>query len=64
MDLKLVLTALGLALVLEGLPYFLLPGTAGRAAAELARLPRTVLRLVGLASMLLGLLAVWLARLG
>jgi uncharacterized protein YjeT (DUF2065 family) len=57
----LVLAALGCALVLEGLPYFVTPAGARRAMRALAEQRDAVLRAVGLVLMASGLLLVWLA---
>mgnify|MGYP002526532107 CR=1 FL=1 len=46
--------ALGRGLVIEGIPLFRAPARMRRAARELADLDSRVLRLIGLAAMLLG----------
>ena len=56
------LTALGLLFVFEGLIYGGFPSAAKRFAADVTGLPDTVLRSVGLASMVLGIGIVWLVR--
>ena len=61
-DLKLVGMAIGLALVIEGIPYFLLAEKMPEYLKSLARMPPKVLRIVGMASMLLGLFIVWLVK--
>lgn len=56
------LTAVGLLFVFEGLIYGGFPSAAKRFAADVTGLPENVMRLVGLASMILGLGIVWLVR--
>jgi len=41
-------------LVIEGIPLFLAPGRARRAALQVARLDSRLLRIIGLALMVLG----------
>ena len=53
-QLNLFLAALGLALVIEGLPYFLAPDTVKRMAVRMQELPASTLRLIGLLSILSG----------
>ena len=60
---SLFLTALGLALVLEGLPYFLSPETVKKMATLLPQLPNSNLRLFGLLGMAAGVALVALSRL-
>ena len=62
MDLKLLLTALALALVLEGLLPFAGPGRYRKMVDELARLSDNQLRTIGLAVMLAGLFLLYLVR--
>ena len=62
-QLNLFLAALGLALVIEGLPYFLAPDTVRRMAVRMQELPASTLRLIGLLSMVGGLVVVALSRL-
>ncbi len=57
-----VLSALGLAFVLEGVPYFLLPDRMPKVLRTLAEQPPRSLRILGLTAILLGLLVIWLAR--
>ena len=61
LDLPLLLRALGLALVLEGLLWALLPGGMRRAMRLLLREPDASLRGAGLAAVAAGLFLVWLA---
>ncbi len=56
------IAALGLALILEGLPYFLGPEAAKRMVIKLAGLRASVLRGLGLALIGAGLLLVALSR--
>lgn len=49
-----LLQALCLVLVIEGIPLFLAPDGMRRAAREIAGLDSGVLRIIGLAAMLLG----------
>jgi uncharacterized protein YjeT (DUF2065 family) len=58
----LVLTAVGLAMVIEGLPYFLWAEKMPHVLLALASRPPFVLRMLGLTVMLGGLLLVFLAR--
>jgi uncharacterized protein YjeT (DUF2065 family) len=60
---ELLLTAGGLALILEGLPYFLSPGGVKKMASRLLEIPSSALRLFGLAGMILGLVLIYLGRL-
>jgi hypothetical protein len=56
------LVALGLVFVIEGLIFAAFPEKAKRAVTAVLETPDAVLRAVGLASALLGLLLVWLIR--
>ncbi len=60
---NLFLAALGLALVIEGLPYFLVPDTVKRMTERMREMPSGTLRLIGLASMIGGLAVVAVSRL-
>ena len=57
-----LVVAVGLAMVLEGIFYGGFPAAARRMAAQVAGLPEQVLRTVGLAVAVAGLLLVWLIR--
>ena len=59
---KLFLVALGLAMVLEGMPYFLSPGKVKELAQLLPRLPDAALRFLGLGLMILGLALLFVSR--
>lgn len=54
--------ALGLVLVVEGLFYGGMPNLAKKLAAEVMRLPEGSLRAGGIASMVLGVVIVWMVR--
>ncbi|MBF0270564.1 MAG: DUF2065 domain-containing protein [Magnetococcales bacterium] len=56
------LSALGLVLILEGVPYFLAPGRMRQWVASITELPDSMLRRTGFFLMALGLLVVYLAR--
>jgi uncharacterized protein YjeT (DUF2065 family) len=56
------LVALGLVFVIEGLIFAAFPGKAKHAVTAVLETPDSVLRAVGLASALVGLLVVWLIR--
>lgn len=53
-DVTVLLQALCLVLVIEGIPLFLAPDKMRRAARELAALDSRILRIIGLVTMLLG----------
>lgn len=61
-DFKLVAMAVGIALVIEGMPYFLFAEKMPRVLRSLASMPTRSLRLFGMAAMLLGLGLVWLMK--
>ncbi|MBF0614341.1 MAG: DUF2065 domain-containing protein [Magnetococcales bacterium] len=56
------ITALGLVLILEGLPYFLAPGSMRRWVASIVDLPDEMLRGTGFVLMALGLGVVYWVR--
>jgi len=56
-----VLAALGCALVLEGLPYFIAPSGSRRAMSFLSEQSDGTLRAVGFSLMAIGLCLVWVA---
>lgn len=56
------LTALSLALVIEGVAYALFPGAMQRAVSAVLALPPSALRFGGLAAAVLGVAGVWLVR--
>jgi uncharacterized protein YjeT (DUF2065 family) len=55
------LKILGVVMVIEGIPWFLSPRGAKSTLQQLSRLPDRTLRMIGLALMALGLLAVYAA---
>lgn len=57
-----LLAALGLMLVLEGILPFLNPGALRQYLLRMARLEDRILRFAGLASMVVGLLVLYLCR--
>ena len=61
-DIKLFFTALGLALVIEGVLWSLFPRAMREAMLQLAASPMNVIRGAGLGALALGLLLTWLAR--
>ena len=61
-DWSLLFTAVGLALVFEGLPYFLFAERMPRMLITLAEQPPKFLRFIGLAAMILGLLVISFGR--
>lgn len=61
-DWRHVLTALGLALIFEGIPYFLTAERMPRMLLWLATRPPYTLRRLGLAAMLGGLLLIYIAQ--
>lgn len=56
------LTALGLVMILEGVPYFLAPGKMRLWITKMTELPDKPLRQTGFVLMLLGLLVVYMVR--
>ncbi len=59
---KFFLTALGLAMVLEGMPYFLFPAGVKRLLATIGEQPEKALRLFGLFAMLTGVALMYLVN--
>ncbi|MBI4182862.1 MAG: DUF2065 domain-containing protein [Proteobacteria bacterium] len=57
-----LITALGLALVIEGAVYALFPDRMRRLILEVSRQPSAALRIGGLAAAVLGFVIVWLMR--
>lgn len=57
-----LVVALGLVLALEGLLFAAFPGAAKKAMANVLETPDQILRGIGLASALIGVLAIWLVR--
>jgi uncharacterized protein YjeT (DUF2065 family) len=56
------IVALGLVFVIEGLIFAASPGAAKRAMAHVLDTPDGPLRIVGVASAILGVILVWLVR--
>jgi hypothetical protein len=56
------LVALGLVFVIEGIVFAAFPESAKRAVTAVLETPDSMLRIVGLASAVLGLLLVWVIR--
>lgn len=56
------LSVLGLALVIEGLPYFAFPAKIKEWAISLQELPERTLRIMGLISIIAGMFLVYLGR--
>jgi len=56
------LVALGLVFVIEGIVFAAFPGSAKRAVTAVLQTPDAVLRVVGLASAVFGVVLVWLTR--
>ncbi len=60
MDYKLIIIALGLLFIIEGIPYFAFPEKVKKFMAEVINLSDTTIRGIGLLALLLGLLLVFL----
>jgi uncharacterized protein YjeT (DUF2065 family) len=56
------IVAIGLVLALEGLLFAAFPGAAKQAMANVLETPDTILRGVGIASALIGIVLIWLIR--
>lgn len=59
---NLVLVALGLMMVFEGIPLFCFPDQLRELARKLPELENSTLRFIGLALMLLGLAVVYIGK--
>ena len=59
---KYFLTALGLALIIEGMPYFLAPGSIKKTLAMIKEQPEKSLRIFGLVAMLSGVALLYLVN--
>jgi uncharacterized protein YjeT (DUF2065 family) len=57
-----LIAALGLALAIEGILFASFPDAMKRAMMDAAGSPRDRMRLVGIVSAVIGVLAVWAAR--
>ncbi|MGY6635415.1 MAG: DUF2065 domain-containing protein [Alkalilacustris sp.] len=60
---SLILLAIGLVLVVEGLVFALAPSRLEELVALIARLPVETRRLIGLLALTLGVGLIWIARL-
>ncbi|MGA1868617.1 MAG: DUF2065 domain-containing protein [bacterium] len=60
---RLFLTVIGLIMVLEGMPYFLIPHKFKEIMIIMQKLSDSHLRLIGFVSMLMGLVVIYLAKL-
>jgi uncharacterized protein YjeT (DUF2065 family) len=56
------IVAIGLVLALEGLLFAAFPGAAKQAMANVLETPDSILRTVGIASALIGIVVIWLVR--
>jgi uncharacterized protein YjeT (DUF2065 family) len=56
------IVAIGLVLALEGLLFAAFPGAAKQAMANVLETPDAILRGVGIASALIGIVVIWLIR--
>jgi uncharacterized protein len=56
------IVAIGLVLALEGLLFAAFPGAAKQAMASVLETPDVILRGVGIASALIGIVVIWLVR--
>ena len=56
------IAAIGLVFVIEGLAFAAFPGATKRAMAHFFETPENQLRVVGVASAVLGLFIVWIVR--
>lgn len=57
-----LIVAIGLVFVIEGLVYALIPAQMRNMVSEMVKLPDSTLRLVGLASLAIGVFVVWMVR--
>jgi uncharacterized protein YjeT (DUF2065 family) len=56
------IVAIGLVLALEGLLFAAFPGAAKQAMANVLETPDQILRAVGIACAVIGILVIWLVR--
>ena len=59
---EILLTALALVLVIEGIIYALFPDGMKRAMAAMQEIPASTLRTFGMAAAITGVIIVWLIR--
>jgi uncharacterized protein YjeT (DUF2065 family) len=64
MDWQLLLMVLGLALILEGVPYFLSPSGALKTLRQLEQAGPWTVRMLGLGAMVVGVVLLLLGRYG
>ena len=58
----LFISALGLMMIFEGIPYFCAPSQVKNFAQKVGEVPDQVLRIIGFALMLIGLAVVYFGR--
>jgi uncharacterized protein len=56
------LVAIGLVFALEGILFAALPGPVKRAMTHVTETPDSILRMIGIASAVIGVIVVWLVR--
>ncbi|HET57658.1 MAG TPA: DUF2065 domain-containing protein [Deltaproteobacteria bacterium] len=59
---KLLLSVIGLILIIEGLPYFTFPDRIKIYLAKVIAMPPSTLRIIGLASIMTGVVLVYIGR--
>ena len=59
---KILLTAIGLLMIMEGVPYFLSPDSMKKMASVMQEIHPKALRILGFLAMCGGLLMVWLVN--
>lgn len=60
---KFILAVVGMAMFLEGLPYFLFPEKTKKVLAEIHEQPSSILRIIGFILLALGLLITFFSTL-
>jgi uncharacterized protein len=60
MDFRLIILALGIMLIFEGIPYFAFPEATKRFMNEVQQMPDKVLRIFGFIALVAGLLLIFL----
>ena len=58
----LFLSALGLLMIFEGIPYFCLPAQVKAFARKIPEIPDAALRVIGFILMILGLIVVYIGK--
>jgi uncharacterized protein len=56
------LVAIGLVFALEGILFAAFPGPVKRAMTHVTETPDSILRMIGIASAVIGVIVVWLVR--